>query len=374
MASELDSLKEIIMNVINGGNPAAMLIKAAQDAVKSAIAEAKYMAEMTAIVVPQQAALAAEIAALEGQKAAKMAEKLPKEAELMVNNNILQSEQTALKAAQEFEAIQKKARDKAVARAKARGEEVPESKDNEESTARKLKKTVDEQQKTCDAISKEIEVFDNEIADIENQIAEKQKTIKLLTAQLSPAASLAESKQNKIQAQQKVDNAPTPEARAEAEKELEEAEQEETAMQAISDDHDTAVENKETENEPKMMQLQAEYQIMDAGVKTIQNLTTNLVTLLGPSGLSAVPTTIVAGSATGAANPAYSFSFGNVLYPYGYFIMATVKAASVRFMALAQELEYTPTSEMAIINQIAPTEQAFKAALTAFAPAGASLM
>ena len=70
----------------------------------------------------------------------------------------------------------------------------------------------------------------------------------------------------------------------------------------------------------------------------------------------------------------YSFSFGNVLYPYGYFIMATVKAASVRFMALAQELEYTPTSEMAIINQIAPTEQAFKAALTVFAPAGVSLM
>lgn len=373
MASQLDTLKNTVMNIINGGNPAAMLVKQAQDAVKNVIAEAKYTAEMTPIVVPQQTTLGAEIAKLEAQKAAKIAEKTVKDAESVAIDTVLDAKKVALKAAQEQEAQSKKAKDKAAAKAKAKGNPVPESSDDD-SKSRKMKESVDEQQKKSDNIHNEIKVIEGEITDIDNQISEKQKTIKLLAAQLSPTASLAESQQRKTQAQQKVNSASTPEAKQAAQKELEEAEQEETAMQAISNDHDTAISNKETANEPKMMQLQAEYQIMDAGVKTIQNLTTNLVTLLGPSGLSALPIVVVAGSATGVANPAYAMLFGNSLYPYGFFVLATVKAAAVRFLALAQELEYTPTTEMTIINQIAPTEKAFKSAMAAFAPAGAALI
>ena len=67
--------------------------------------------------------------------------------------------------------------------------------------------------------------------------------------------------------------------------------------------------------------------------------------------------------------------WGNVLYGYAFFILATVKAASIRFLALAQELSYTPTTEMTIINMIAPTEAALKGIMgTLPAPAGAVLI
>ena len=66
---------------------------------------------------------------------------------------------------------------------------------------------------------------------------------------------------------------------------------------------------------------------------------------------------------------------GNVLYGYAFFILATVKAASIRFLALAQEIEYPPTSEMAIINMISPTEAELKRIMTALpSPAGATLV
>lgn len=373
MASELDTLKNVVMNVINGGNPAATLVKQAQDAVKSVIAEAKHMAEMTVIITPQEAQLAGEIAQLEVNKATKEAEKLVKENAVMVIDEAIAAQNKILELEKKAEAERKKIRDRQAAKAKARGEQVPETSEDD-NKSRKLKEAVDEQQKQSDSLHKDIDNIQHEIDDINNQIKEKQKTVTLLLAQLSPAASLAASQQKLSQAQSKVNSATTPEAKEAAQQELEDAQQEESAMQAISDDHDTAVGNKETVNEPKMMQLQAEYQIMDAGVKTIQNLTTNLVALLGPSGLFTVPTTLVTGQAAGVANTIYSTLFGNVLYPYGYFIIATVKAASVRFLALAQELEYTPTTEMAIINMIKPTETAFKAAMTAYAPAGGTLM
>ena len=170
-----------------------------------------------------------------------------------------------------------------------------------------------------------------------------------------------------------MDNASTPEAREEAQKELEAAQDEETTMQSISDEHDVSIEGTQAQNEPKMMQLRAEYQIMDSGVTVLNYLITNLP-ILGTSIIS-VPSTIVAGAATGAPNPVFGVMWGNVLYGYAFFILATVKAASIRFLALAQEIEYTPTAEMAIINMIAPTEAALKGIMTALpAPAGATLV
>ena len=127
------------------------------------------------------------------------------------------------------------------------------------------------------------------------------------------------------------------------------------------------------QNEPKMMQLRAEYQIMDSGVTVLNYLVTNLPIL--STSIMTVPSTIVAGMATGVANPAFGIMWGNVLYGYAFFILATVKAASIRFLALAQEIDYTPTAEMAIINMIAPAEIALKGIMGALpAPAGAALM
>ena len=374
MASELDTLKNTIMTVVNGQvSPATIAVQAAQDAAQSVIAEAKYIAEMTKIVVPQQTKLATEIAQLEGQKLAKEAEKTVKDAEASVIDAAIDAQQTALDLKKKAEAIRKKQQDRAAAKAKARSETYNPPEDNSEDGVRKMKERIDEQKKKSEEVHNEIDKIQAEIDDIQSQIDEKQKTIKLLAAQLSPSAALAESKVKTQQAQSKVDNAPTPEARAIAEKELEDAQNEETAMQTVSDDHDTAIENNETQNEPKMMQLRAEYQIMDSGVNILNYLITNLP-VLGTS-IMTVPSTIVAGSATGVANPAFAPMWGNVLYGYAFFILATVKAASIRFLALAQELQYTPTTEMTIINMIAPAEVSLKGIMASLpAPAGAVLM
>ena len=63
-------------------------------------------------------------------------------------------------------------------------------------------------------------------------------------------------------------------------KELEAVRKEQDMTQQISDDNDTAIEQEILKNEPKMMQLRAEYQIMDSGVATIQYLTTNIPILI----------------------------------------------------------------------------------------------
>lgn len=374
MASELDTLKNTIMTVVNGQvSPATIAVQAAQDAAKSVMAEAKYMLEMTKIVVPQQAKITGEIASLEGQKISKEAEKAVKEAEVTVIDTAIDAQEQILEMEKKAEVARKKKQEKDAAKAKARGEAYNPPSNDSEDGIRQKKEKLDEQKKKSEEVHKEVDKIQTEINDIQNQIEEKQKTIKLLTAQLSPAASLAESKVKTQQAQSKVDNAPTPEAREAAQKELEDAQNEETSMQAISDDHDASVENNQTQNEPKMMQLRAEYQIMDSGVNVLNYLISNLP-VLGTS-IMTVPSTIVAGSATGVANPAFAPMWGNVLYGYAFFILATVKAASIRFLALAQEIQYTPTSEMAIINMIAPAEASLKGIMASLpAPAGAALM
>lgn len=374
MASELDTLRETIMTVVNGQvSPTTLAVQAAQDAAKKMVAEAKYMVEMTKIIVPQQAKLTEEIAILEGQKMAKSAEKSVKDTEVMAIDTAIEAQRKLLDVKKSAAAILKKQQDKAAAKAKAHGNTYNSPTENSEDSVRKIKENIDKQQNISNNIHNEIDSITAEIGVIQNQIDEKQKTIKLLAAQLSPSAALMEAQIKTQQAQSKVDNASTPEVRMEAEKDFEDIKDEEMAIQTISDDHDIAIKNNETQNEPKMMQLRAEYQIMDSGVNILNYLITNLP-ILGTSIMS-VPSTIVAGSATGVANPALAPMWGNVLYGYAFFILATVKAASIRFLALAQELSYTPTTEMTIINMISPTEAALKGIMgTLPAPAGAVLI
>lgn len=374
MTPALDKLKKIIMTTINGlTSPSVTASQAAQNAAKSAMAEAKYIAEMTKIVVPQQTSIMGEIKDLEIQKATKESEKTIKENEVLVIDTNINIQQNILNLKKKTESLQKKYQDKALAKAKARGETYNSSSNNPDNEIRELKRNIDEQQRKSKELHNSINVIKTEINDIQQQIYEKQKTIRFLAAQLNPTASLTEAKIKTKQAQSKVDSAQTPEIRELAQKELDEAQSDESTIQSISEDYKTAMENTETQNEPKMMQLRAEYQIMDSGINVLKNLITNLPTL-GTS-IMTVPSTIVAGSATGVANPALAPLWGNVLYGYAYFILATVKAASIRFLALAQELEYTPTSEMTIINMIAPTEISLKNIMVSLpAPAGATLI
>lgn len=374
MASELDTLKNTIMTVVNGQvSPATIAVQAAQDAAKSVMAEARYMLEITKTVVPQQAKLAGEIATLEGQKATKEASLSIKEAEVSVIDTTMEVQKGILEVAKKKEVVRRKKQDKDAAKAKARGEAYNPPSTGSDDNIRAIKEKLDEQEKRSISIHNEMDAIRNEISDIENQIEEKQGAIRLLTAQLSPAASLAEAKAATNRAQSKVDNATTPEAREMAQKELEKAQSEESSMQAISDDHDTAVENNKDQNEPKMMQLRAEYQIMDSGVAVLNYLITNLPVLC--TSITTVPSTVVAGSATGVANPVFAPMWGNVLYGYAFFILATVKAASIRFLALAHEIQYTPTTEMTIINMIAPVEASLKGVMASLpAPAGTTLI
>lgn len=374
MAGGFDALKNIIMTVVNGQvSPGTIAVQQAQDAIASVMAEAKYIVEMTKIVVPQQAEIAGEIAALEGKRAAKEAEKAIKLAEVTALDTLIDTQERLFDLEKKKEAELKQKLDKEAAKAKARGIPYSPPAINPEDGIRMKKETLDKQKSKSDEIHKEIEFIETDIADIQSQVEEKQKTIKFLTAQLSPAASLIASKVKTQQAQSKVDNAQTPEAKEAAQQELQAAQAEEETMQAISDEHDTSVESNQAQNEPKMMQLRAEYQIMDSGVTVLNYLVTNLPIL--STSIMTVPSTIVAGMATGVANPAFGIMWGNVLYGYAFFILATVKAASIRFLALAQEIDYTPTAEMAIINMIAPAEIALKGIMGALpAPAGAALM
>lgn len=367
MASQLDTLKNTVMTTINGGNPAAALIQQAQNAIKSALAEAKHIAEMTTIVTPQQTTLTNEIADLNSQKSGKSALLKSKEAEAEALDKAIETQTNELKQVQDTEAKAKKEHIKQSAKAKAQGRPVPEAGDNK---ARKLKESLDEQKKKRDDLYKEIDSINGELSNIDDQIQEKQKTFDLLTAQLSPEAALTAAQEKTALAQSKIENANTPEALQIAQKELEEAEQNESELQTISDDHDKAVENKESANEPKMMQLQAEYQVMDAGVKTIQYLTINIPIFFTSASVSVGAN----GGGPVPMLPTVSLTLGNLLYGYGFFVLATVKAAAVRFLALAQELEYSPTTEMAIIDMIAPVEVEFKSAMAALAPAGAALI
>jgi ElaB/YqjD/DUF883 family membrane-anchored ribosome-binding protein len=140
MASELDALKNTIMTVVNGQvSPATMAVQVAQDAAKSIMAEAKYMFEMTKIVVPQQTKLAGEIATLEGQKISKEAEKAVKETEATIIDTAIDAQEKALDVKKKAESIGKKQQNKLAAKIKAQGGEYTLPSNNSEDGIRKLK-------------------------------------------------------------------------------------------------------------------------------------------------------------------------------------------------------------------------------------------
>ena len=191
-----------------------------------------------------------------------------------------------------------------------------------------------------------------------------------MDAQINPEVAKQSAQKATEDAKTAVDKAVDAATKADAERNLEEAISMEQAITEVADEQNTAVEQIKEQQEPKMMQLRAEFQFMEMGVRVFNYLLTNMTTL--NTSLNSVPSTIVTGSAVGVANPAYSILFGNPNFGVLYFILGSLKASSIRFLALAQEIEYTPTTEMSTISSIKACETALNGFL-ANAPAGAAL-
>ena len=368
---DLDTLKNLIMNVINGkASPNTSLVQSALERTSNLMAESKYLSIVTEQVNPLKSKIQSEISELIKLKETKKTTLQSKQQEL----NLLSGTIDNLK--KRFDEIKKSNADKKeqlitkLSKLKAQGKTFNQE-NNADTEVRIYKEELINQQDAQKNIQNEIDNINKDISDIEGKIDLKSNEIEILLAQINPDVALAKSKVQIEQARRQVDTAITPESKELAEKELEKYIHKESEFQRISDEHQRVVDGVVNNNEPKMMQLRAEYQVMDSSVTAIEYLVAQITTL-GTS-LTTTPTTIVAGSATGTPNPIYVSLFTNVLYGYAWAILSNAKAASIRFLALAQEMNYTPTVEMDIINKIAPTELALSG-LLGMAPAGVKLI
>ena len=131
---------------------------------------------------------------------------------------------------------------------------------------------------------------------------------------------------------------------------------------SIAEDAKQQVKQIQEEQSSKMDLLKAEYQQMEYGTQVLTYLITNMsIQIPLPSFIG-----------TGSPNPARTIADGNVSYGLLFFILSVVKASAMRFKALANELDYTPTVEMETLTMIPILEGQVKA-LLAMGPAGATL-
>lgn len=384
MASkEISALKDVVINVVNGiTSPATLLVQQAQEQAANVMAELKYTAEQTKVVVPQQAKIGGEIAKLESLKLKNTGLIEAKNLEVMPIDKAIEVQENTLETIKKVQAAAKDANSKAAARAKAKGKEYNEPNIPGDQTVDGIRSALEKQYELSKKIHDEIDRLEKENKEYDEEISKKQYELKILAAQLNPSGALMEAQSKFAQAQVKlmaaqaqtvdVTSQETKENPVEvAQKDLEVAQKEQEAMQQVSDEHDQSVEQTKEQNEPKMMQLRAEFQVMVSSVTAINYLVTNIGIL--STMISSVPSTIVAGTATGTANPAFLTPWGNVLYGFAWAILANAKAASIRFLAIAQEIDYIPKEEMATISSIATAEGTLMG-LASIAPAGASLM
>lgn len=394
MASkEISALKDVVMNVVNGiTSPATLLVQQAQEQAANVMAELKYTAEQTKVVVPQQAKIGGEIAKLESLKLKNTGLIEAKNLEVMPIDKAIEVQENTLETIKKVQAAAKDANSKAAARAKAKGKEYKEPNVPGDQTVDGIRSALEKQYELSKKIHDEIDRLEKENKDYDEEISKKQYELKILAAQLNPSGALMEAQAKFTQAQAKLMAAQAQTSLGEvnsttqsvdatsqetkensveaAQKDLEAAQKEQETMQQVSDEHDQSVEQTKEQNDPKMMQLRAEFQVMDASVTAINYLVTNIGTL--STMISSTPSTLVAGSAVGTANPAFLIPWGNVLYGFAWAILANAKAASIRFLAIAQEIDYTPKEENATINGITAAEGALMG-LSSIAPAGASL-
>ena len=365
--ADFDNVKNFILNVVNGNAPASSLAtRNVQESAKRIGAEATQVFQTAKVVTPQLAKIGIEIGKLEALKVAKQAELTTvKDAIEMIDASI-EVANTTLETAKKTKAELQKRAAKARARKKTNGEEVKDE-DNtndvqeERKNLDKLKSKRKDLEDKADNIQKDIDSY-------EDQIGELRKQTKILNAQISPKAALIEAKADKELAQKKVNEAPTLEAKEEAEKQLEDATQMEETIQQVSDDTESSIEQVQEQQEPEMMMIQADFELIKTGVNTINYLVTNIPVFFGAASASIGAN----GGGPVPMLPSASLPLGNILFGYAFFILADVKAASVRMMANCQKIGYTPTVEMTYIEQI-PVAEASLMGLASIAPAGAAL-
>jgi DNA repair exonuclease SbcCD ATPase subunit len=233
------------------------------------------------------------------------------------------------------------------AKAKSQNTEVPpDGPTQEDEAVDTLAKEVKGLDKKYSDLRTKQAILTTEINTIDSEIKSIQNSISSINAQKNPDAALGEAKKNTEQAQQRLNGASTPKEHKEAQQQLTAAQEKEQEIQSISDDSKKAVDNIMTEQEPKYLQLRAEMQTMEMGTRLLDYMITSMTTKAS--------TPSVVGSAS--PNPAYMTLDNNINYGLMYFILYTCKASSIRFLALAQEIGYEPTSEMSIIASITEYE------------------
>ena len=365
--ADFDNIKNFVLSVVNGNAPASSIAtRNVQESAKRIGAEATQAFQTAKVVTPQLAKIGVEIGKLEALKVAKQAELTAIKDSIEIINASIEVANTTLETTKKTKAELQKRAAKVRAKKKTNGEEVKD--EDNTNDVQEERKNLDKLKSKRKGLEDKADNIQKDIDSYENQISELKKQTKILNAQISPKAALIEAKADKELAQKKVDEAPTPEAKEEAEKQLEETTQMEETIQQVSDDTESSIDQVQEQQEPEMMMIQADFELIKTGVNTINYLVTNIPILFSAASISIGAN----GGGPVPMLPSVSLPLGNVLFGYAFFILADVKAASVRMLANCQKIGYTPTVEMTYIQQI-PTAEASLMGLSSIAPAGAAL-
>ena len=398
-----EKLNKLVDTTINGVKSIkTTLCEQAQEAARKVVAELKRTMEVAKTIPPKIVEMSKELSDITDQITREGVKLTRNTAELEANQLALQGEQMALEEVKQLKAQRDKIKHIVKAKKKAHGEDV----DNEDQEDDKLKQRLEQmkefvqkQEEVCKSWQDKVDENYKNINEQKARVKDIEKQLRILQAQLTPNISLADAKAKQAQALLKVQNLPIPtnvvgdlkdsakgavsnvsdvvdsaksvvestqktieQTQQEAQKELEEIEEEVQEMQAIADEAKENVEQIQEEQSSKMDMLKAEYQQMEYGTQVLTYLITNMgIQIPLPSFIG-----------TGSPNPARTIADGNVSYGLLFFILSVVKASAMRFKALANELNYTPTVEMETLTMIPILEGQLKAML-ALGPAGATL-
>lgn len=393
-----EKLNKLVDTTINGVKSIkTTLCEQAQEAARKVVAELKRTMEVAKTIPPKIAEMSKELSDITDKITREGAKLALNTAELEANQLVLQGEQMALEEVKQLKSQRDKVKHIVKARKKAHGEDVGNEDQEDDKLKQRLeqmKEFVQKQEEVCQSWQDKVDENNKNINEQKDRVKDIEKQLRILQAQLTPDISLAAAKAKKAQALLKVQNIPldvvgdlkdsakdavsgvgdsakgvtssatnsTKNTQQEAQKELEEIEEEVQEMQAIADEAKENVEQIQEEQSSKMDMLKAEYQQMEYGTQVLTYLITNMgIQIPLPSFIG-----------TGSPNPARTIADGNVSYGLLFFILSVVKASAMRFKALANELNYTPTVEMETLTMIPILEGQIKAML-ALGPAGATL-
>lgn len=409
-----EKLNTLVDKTINGlKSLKTTLCEQAQEAARTVIAELKRTKEVAKTIPNEIKEITLELSDITKELTKESALWTFNKGEYELNNETLKVEEIALSAAKQAKAEKDRIQYITNAKKKSRGEKVEKQQSTQEKDElKKLKDKVKRQKQVCKDWNEKVETNIKNINDLKQRLKDLQKRKDILEAQLLPDVALAQAKIKEMEATLKLQNL-TPiqdltqiassvtssgsvqenteetteettektiktkkekkttkktkdessqEAQKEAQQELEEAQEMVEIATSIAEDAKQQVKQIQEEQSSKMDLLKAEYQQMEYGTQVLTYLITNMsIQIPLPSFIG-----------TGSPNPARTIADGNVSYGILFFILSVVKASAMRFKALANELDYTPTVEMETLTMIPILEGQIKA-LLAMGPAGATL-